>query len=162
MSWKGHILKPQLLLQLHVKLRAVGRKSWAISMCCMVYVLISRHDSVEGRWERHTQTGRTLFDLSHYTIYTLTATYLVLVRCANLKFSVILGGLFKFSLHWLSEGRGRFPLGEGVLFRVASSEICLQGVGLWCGCPTTCWNPAISGGLETHETCRKDLGSSRF
>lgn len=146
-------------------------------------------------WERHTQTGRTLFDWSHYTIlYTLTPTnYFFLGEMHKLQISVILAGFFKFSLHWLSEGRGHFPLGEGVLFWLFALELYFQklpqqhfkrdlftrspikgfpkhgfivspkmsssrGVGLWCGCPTTYWNPAKGGSLGNHETCRKTEG----
>ena len=69
------------------------------------------------------------------------------------------------------------------LDRVASSEICLQGLpsrGLLSKCVFLNIEPKCreeldfdadvlpragtqqKGGLETHETCRKDLGSSRF
>lgn len=137
-------------------------------------------------WERHPQTGRTLFDWSHYTIYTLTPTnYFFLGEMHKLQISVILAGFFKFSLHWLSEGRGHFPLGKGVLFWlfalklyfqklpqqhfkrdlftrspikgfpkhgfIVSPKMSSRGVGLWCGCPTTYWNPAKGG-------CRKTEG----
>ena len=79
-------------------------------------------------WERHTQTGRTLFDWPHYTIlYTLTPTnYFILGEMHKLQISVILAGFFKFSLHWLSEGRGHFPLGKGVLFWLFALELYFQ------------------------------------
>ena len=44
----------------------------------------------------------------------------------KLQISVILAGFFKFSLHWLSEGRGHFPLGKGVLFWLFALELYFQ------------------------------------
>ena len=138
---------------------------------------------------REAYTDRTYFIWLvplHYIIQIDTNQLFFLGEMHKLQISVILAGFFKFSLHWLSEGRGHFPLGKGVLFWLFALELYFQknptatlqarsvykvshqgvskawirpskpkmssrGVGLWCGCPTTYWNPAKGG-------CRKTEG----
>lgn len=78
---------------------------------------------------REAYTDRTYFIWLvplHYIIHIDTNQLFFLGEMHKLQISVILAGFFKFSLHWLSEGRGHFPLGKGVLFWLFALELYFQ------------------------------------